>query len=145
MSEDLYTDSLHALYVRLIHRHVDAPQSLSETEACAYYALRYYNQTFNGGIEQVIANCREEIPAMIPALETAGAAKAARLLRRAARLEWEWERDEERPALSKKSVGIRDALDDASLDGLPEVLEAIVGYVARSPELSACTKPKNPS
>lgn len=140
MNEDLYTDSLHALYVRLIHRHVDAPQSLSETEACAYYALRYYNQTFNGGIEQVIANCREEIPAMIPALETAGAANAARLLRRAARLEWEWERDDERPPMSKKSVGIRDALDDASLDGLQEVLEAIVSYVARSTELSAGTK-----
>ena len=41
MNEDLYTDSLHALYVHLIHRHVDEPQSLSEAEACAYYALRY--------------------------------------------------------------------------------------------------------
>jgi hypothetical protein len=112
-----------------------APQSLSEAEGNAYHALRYYYQCYNGGIEQVIYNCRSEIPAMLVGLRALGLLGTERMLRRASRLSWECERDDEQRALSRKGVAIRDALDDACLDDLPVVLKAILTYVDRHPEL----------
>jgi hypothetical protein len=135
MNEDQAYDYLHDLYVRLADRQDNDSQPLSQIESQSYYALRYYFQTYNGGVQQVIYNCEEEIPAMVPGLKAVGAHGAARLLRRASQLSWTGERSDGR-ALSKQSIALRDKLDDASLDGLPEVLAALLSYVARTPELT---------
>lgn len=135
MNEDQAYDYLHDLYVRLAERHDTDSQPLSQIQSQTYCALRYYFQTYNGGVEQVLYNCEEEIPAMVPALKAVGAHAAARLLRRASQLSWTGERSDGR-ALSKQSIALRDKLDDASLDGLPEVLAALLSYVARTPEVT---------
>jgi hypothetical protein len=77
---------------------------------------------------------------MLVGMRALGLLTTERMLRRASRLSWECERDDERRALSRKGVAIRDALDDACLDDLPVVLEAIVNYVDRHPELKRFTR-----